>query len=376
MRTQGLIVGWLVCFGVTVGLVLPAEGAEYADPTLVDLLRQYDKDTRSSRVNITSPSGGPTGVATGSWAMASVGNYARWDLTFDLGGVYSASRLVLDYSTFLPDSFEVWYSTTDLAGLQQLDLTQVPPVWNGGQVQIALPGGDDGLALRYLEIRQNPNVKVDPTPNPDPQHIRLGNISLFASANSVFDDRTSGFSYMYNVANRPTYDSADMGTAWLTLGASSDNPAKLFNGTVSASDYVRSAGESDLSWFVVPFEEAVLIWGINLGGFETNGWSNCHIDISTAANAMSFADPNAWLADVEGSVWENVYSQSTRLPITQFIRLDGEDGEGVEAKWVRFSFSGSGSMSEIEFYVSSVPEPATMTLLALGGLAMLRRRRV
>ena len=55
-------------------------------------------------------------------------------------------------------------------------------------------------------------------------------------------------------------------------------------------------------------------------------------------------------------------------PITaQYIRID------MDTNWEeQNSYVG---LSEVQFNTASVPEPSSMSLMALGGLALLRRRR-
>ena len=61
------------------------------------------------------------------------------------------------------------------------------------------------------------------------------------------------------------------------------------------------------------------------------------------------------------------------VPLTD---LNGPDGETPSAWWgdtLYFGWGGTGEHSDV--YMVGIPEPATLGLLALGGLALLRKRR-
>ena len=55
--------------------------------------------------------------------------------------------------------------------------------------------------------------------------------------------------------------------------------------------------------------------------------------------------------------------------------LTASDGRWIESGYHQYYYNGPYRMYALSPVLTVVPEPATMSLLALGGLALLRRRR-
>jgi hypothetical protein len=101
-------------------------------------------------------------------------------------------------------------------------------------------------------------------------------------------------------------------------------------------------------------------------------------------SAFAFVNPlgTTGIFDETDTVSELVIGLSGSVPVSLMIDIDDTDGSNdFLFTNVALDFNtGLGHLSNPDFDVTgaaltAVPEPATMSLLALGGLAMLRRRR-
>jgi len=133
------------------------------------------------------------------------------------------------------------------------------------------------------------------------------------------------------------------------------------------------------------YTEALGIEGSNIvglagiHGFRYNGGSWATFDMSgavyTVAQGISGSNIAGWYYD--GSSYHGFLYNGVSWTTLDMPGVSGKDPYGTYARGidgsdiVGYYYDGSHYKS----FIYTIPEPGTMSLLALGGLAMLRRRR-
>ena len=115
--------------------------------------------------------------------------------------------------------------------------------------------------------------------------------------------------------------------------------------------------------------------GIDQGIEKAYLWYSTAGSLPAIAASVGGASPGAW-TQVPGGL--RTFAQANGL-----ATYDGESMSlaGIDAKHLlidietNYGSTQSVQLSEFQFFAAVIPEPATLSLLGLGGLAMLRRRR-
>lgn len=171
----------------------------------------------------------------------------------------------------------------------------------------------------------------------------------------------NGLRYVDNHNNNMTYDLPDtsvMGMMWLSE-----------NGDTNAS-------------IAYGFDTAVTIEGLTTWNFNDKSQLSAGIQefriLYTTDTVLPLASRtwiNAGTGVMARGTGSNYYLPNTIDVATQLPGLEGVELTGIMLEVISSYGSNQVGLSEIRFDGEVVPEPATMGLLAVGGIAMLRSRR-
>lgn len=338
---------------LAMGLAVPAWAVVFPDQTLVNLFQHYDRTSGTQLVTGTSAQRNPMPLVDAGYSGTQVdGSSARWDFELALDQARAASKLIVDYSGYHPDNFSVYYRAADGDPWTPLIVNETSQqTTHQDHWEWTLPGGASGTPVKTVRFVQDPST-ID-------NYIRMNEIKLIAAANSTLDDVTAGYNLL---ANRSA-----LGTITPAMIHSENPAAGLDNDPMTG--WIRPYGSPPPSWFVIPLAQAYEIWGVSLGFYDN--WGNCYISTS---NDLTMPDPTTNGADptLPPTGWTAAYANnSTQGPA--FIKL----AAARDARWIRVQFNGGNALSELQLFAAApyVPEPATLGLLALGALGVLRRRR-
>jgi hypothetical protein len=119
-------------------------------------------------------------------------------------------------------------------------------------------------------------------------------------------------------------------------------------------------------------DDPTLLQDIAVDNETSFAWTGCIIDI-TMDHTFTLSDaqvitPDDWTAVITPAAWDETEYLGT---ITCSAGTPVDIGDTLEYSY-KVSFTGDTVINES---VTPIPEPVTATLLALGGLALIRRRR-
>jgi len=298
--------------------------------------------------------------------------------------------LVMEYL----DEFGDWHVWSTKTYSYTYTFANTTNLYTAGE-QVILPGGTVGAmytetpvtayGIRYTasEAPQRVNVR-DGEYVIEADRLRFNEIQVFLTAGQDVK-YTDGYNIFTQdiVKNEWTSDTAG---AWRKPNGGS--AAMLHNGFV----HLDPAGElknqevDTRSYVAYELYEATPMTSFTWGGTNGQGWKGgwaiytCNgefIDPSELGNTMDDLIAAGWTL-------QYAYAESRETGSGYVPGVSGDVSSdflfGVPGFWknILIVWDGqNGAMRELEIHASAIliPEPATMSLLALGGLALLRRRK-
>ena len=154
--------------------------------------------------------------------------------------------------------------------------------------------------------------------------------------------------------------------------------------SVKATMWLSEVGPVNTAWVAFGFETAVTIerivaWNFNDYRLLTAGIQDFRIlyttDTTSPLKDRSWIDAGTSTMNVGTGSDYSLPNTTIVVSATDLPGLVDEEITGLMLKVISTYGSSQAGLSEIRFEGEVVPEPATMGLLAVGGLAMLRSRR-
>jgi hypothetical protein len=146
--------------------------------------------------------------------------------------------------------------------------------------------------------------------------------------------------------------------------------------------WLSQSGDVAGAWVAYGFDtsvtvEEVVAWNFNAESQLSAGIQEFRI-LYTTDTVLPLASRN-WIDAGTGTMalgtGGNYYLPNTTIDVaTQLPGLDGVELTGIKLEVLSSHGSAQVGLSEIRFHGTEVPEPATMSLLGLGAVALLKRR--
>jgi hypothetical protein len=125
--------------------------------------------------------------------------------------------------------------------------------------------------------------------------------------------------------------------------------------------------------------DTIRIWNFNDDSQLSAGIKKANVYYTTETGSLAGREWKPASEDeiaVARGTGAKYYSANTQVDVSsQLLKMSGLEITGLKLEVIETYGSSQAGLSEIQFEGEVVPEPATMGLLAMGGLAMLRSRR-
>ena len=273
----------------------------------------------------------------------SANNYGCLDLV--LPETISINQIFTEFAQ-MPVTYTLWYSTTGFDNMQKLTPTQAYGTNTSKTDTFA------STPVKYLRLEY---TGTDPD-----RYVIIREIRAFAA-----DPTSIGLNAGFNIMNDPVVNSIPVDRSNpLHFGGDwqGDDPNWVFN--TESYQYLRGAGSSGERFFVKELGVSMPLSGASFGFYEDQSWNDLTIWV-TADKTVT-----------DDTVW--VLAGSTNGPTGLYgsIKFDAVVNT-MDVQFIKVVSSGTntGALCHLGLYGVSIPEPATMSLLVLGGMAMLRRRK-
>jgi len=363
-------------------------GPNFSDPTSINLLERWNTNgtyyyeqahNTANPLSLATVWKGACGMYQSGISGMRIPNGA-FDGTFDgdpgvygkvvLGAPTELGKVEIGWRDFghTPDWWEIWDDNGLIATGYKSDITTWATIGDRTWSYTI----DDGRVSTYLEIR-TPNVTpfsivdilymgaylspdsaqarnglaIDGTFNIFREEAPPGGEAKMTVTTGRYDDTKSPLA-LTNIAKM--YDATPNDGAWFNLGFG-DTPA---------------SSEGSAGWIEFAFSQEYAFTGAYITKLENWG------DINGLTLWAFDADLNDW-----GIVFEpsDLGEEVTSVAVSGYLSFKASvTSDRFMMTWDD-SYSGGGrEITEFQLFGKAIPEPATMSLLALGGLALLRRR--
>ena len=268
------------------------------------------------------------------------------------------------YMVDSPTEYRVWATNNPSAPVETWnDLTGGWLKSNGGTTLTTTVNGASGnTAYQYLQIDYVGTAN---------KYLRVQEVIAAPKADALID-ANSGYNLMSLPSSQGGPGPITYYDGWRSNEGNKTNPNSGIDNNFGTyflqgrEDHQKPLGETN--WFILPLNELYRLVGFSAGFYHGQRWSGITIEYTDEDLSLLGADM------VNYTGWQVAFEQSARLDSATYA-FD----EPVQARYIRVSAplgTYADAMCEFQLFAAPpLPEPATMTLLALGGLAMLRRKR-